>query len=125
MCLFLFAITHVPRTHLAPPQAPSHAKVWPMSISRTISTAACALVTAALSGCGVIAAYPLTSASLGVWGVTGKSPTDHAISEVSGKDCELMRSLSNRALCQPDPQAPVQVVDKTEMRRAAPIIAQQ
>jgi hypothetical protein len=85
--------------------------------------AICALASSLLSGCGVIAAYPLTSASLGVWGATGKTPTDHVISEANGQDCGLMRSLANEPLCTPTTQGPVQLVDRSSTRQAAPVIA--
>ena len=81
-----------------------------------------ALASSLLSGCGVMAAYPLTSASLGVWGATGKTPTDHVISQANGQDCSLMRSLTNEPICTPTTQGPVQQIDRSSTRQVAPVI---
>ncbi|UFS56420.1 hypothetical protein LN050_00530 [Comamonadaceae bacterium M7527] len=81
-----------------------------------------ALASNLLSGCGAIAAYPLTAASLGVWGATGKTPTDHVISQANGQDCSLMRSMANEPLCTPSTQGPVQLVDRSSTRQAATVI---
>jgi len=55
-----------------------------------------------LSGCAVVADYPLTAVSLGVWGVTGKSPADHALSYATSKDCNTLNILKNKGVCQQD-----------------------
>ena len=47
-----------------------------------------------LSGCAMVVQYPLTSASAGVWGATGKGPTDHAVSNATGQDCDFTRMRS-------------------------------
>jgi hypothetical protein len=97
-----------------------------MTNSRIAATQLCLglalLMATLLSGCGVIASYPLTSASLGVWGTTGKTPTDHLISEANGQDCELIRGLIKQPLCTPTQLGPVQIVDKTTTRLNAPVV---
>lgn len=52
-----------------------------------------------LSGCGALWATPVTVASLAVWGTTGKTPSDHAVSEVAGQDCSLFRALGSQDIC--------------------------
>lgn len=54
-----------------------------------------------LSGCAFVAQYPLTSLSTGVWGTTGKSPTDHALSNVTNSDCVSTRMVEEKEICQP------------------------
>jgi ABC-type uncharacterized transport system auxiliary subunit len=66
-----------------------------------------------LSGCALALSYPLTSASLGVWGATGKSPSDHAMSYVTDQDCESLRLLNSENICQKVNTKPVEVVDKS------------
>jgi hypothetical protein len=75
-----------------------------------------------VSGCAAIATYPITLTSLGVWGTTGKTPTDHLISEANGQDCELIRGLIKQPLCTPTQPGPVQIVDKTTTRLNAPVV---
>ncbi len=53
-----------------------------------------------LSGCVAVADYPLTAISLGVWGVTGKSPADHALSYVTDEDCNTLNIIKNKGVCQ-------------------------
>ncbi|HVO17156.1 MAG TPA: hypothetical protein VMV26_18185, partial [Alphaproteobacteria bacterium] len=60
----------------------------------------------ALGGCAVVAIPPaVTIASYAVDGVsyiaTGKSVTDHAISEVAGEDCVLIRAAVLENPCRP------------------------
>lgn len=66
-----------------------------------------------LSGCALALEYPLTSAGLGVWGVTGKSPTDHAVSYVTDQDCDTLRLLSSQEMCKSTRTQPVEVVDRS------------
>jgi len=66
-----------------------------------------------LSGCALALEYPLTSAGLGVWGVTGKSPTDHAVSYVTDQDCDTLRLLSSQEMCKSTRTKPVEVVDRS------------
>jgi hypothetical protein len=64
------------------------------------------LLTLILNGCAVVAQYPSTIVSTAIWGTTGKSTTDHAISFVTGKDCVTMRILSkyeNEYICEEYP----------------------
>lgn len=42
----------------------------------------------------------LTAAGVGVWGVTGKSPTDHTLSYITDKDCQTMRIVTDDRVCQ-------------------------
>ena len=53
-----------------------------------------------LQGCAVVAEYPVTSASLAVWGVTGKGPADHALSAVAERDCATLRIIDGKKICQ-------------------------
>jgi len=68
-----------------------------------------------VGGCALILEYPVTSASVGVWGATGKGPADHAISNVAGQDCEVIRVVNTEPVCRE--QAPLTV----EERRFRPI----
>ena len=52
-----------------------------------------------LSGCGALLTAPATVASLAVWGTTGKTPSDHAVSGMAGQDCSLFRALDSRNVC--------------------------
>ena len=52
-----------------------------------------------LSGCGALLTAPATVASLAVWGSTGKTPSDHAVSGVAGQDCSLFRALDSKSVC--------------------------
>ena len=57
-----------------------------------------------LTGC--VAPPALTAASLAVdvvsYVVTGKSPTDHAVSAMVHEDCALLRPVKGEPLCDPD-----------------------
>jgi hypothetical protein len=53
-----------------------------------------------LSGCALVAAYPVTAASVGTAVTTGKSLTDHAASEGTGHDCSVMRVFEGKAVCE-------------------------
>ena len=55
------------------------------------------MVSVVLTGCSTIVQYPVTSASMAVWGTTGKTTTDHALSFVTGKDCVTLRIFSKYA----------------------------
>ena len=55
------------------------------------------MVFVVLTGCSTIVQYPVTSASMAVWGTTGKTTTDHALSFVTGKDCVTLRIFSKYA----------------------------
>lgn len=62
-----------------------------------------------LQSCSLVAQYPVTSASTGVWATTGKGPADHALSKASGKDCELVRVVGDDSVCLPrKPLPPVE-----------------
>lgn len=61
-----------------------------------------------LCGCGLLVQYPLSSISAGVWVATGKGPTDHALSGTTQKDCELMRVMSGKQVCQEKLQPPIE-----------------
>ena len=62
-----------------------------------------------LQSCSLVVQYPVTSTSTGVWATTGKGPTDHALSKVSGKDCELVRVFGDGSICIPrEPLPPVE-----------------
>lgn len=55
------------------------------------------MVSVVITGCSTIVQYPVTSASMAVWGTTGKTTTDHALSFVTGKDCVTLRIFSKYA----------------------------
>ena len=55
------------------------------------------MVFVVLTGCSTIVQYPVTRASMAVWGTTGKTTTDHALSFVTGKDCVTLRIFSKYA----------------------------
>ena len=63
-----------------------------------------------VGGCTWLAQYPVTSASAGMWGVTGKGPTDHAMSSATGQDCDLTRVIDLQPVCQE--RAPVGVEER-------------
>lgn len=70
-----------------------------------MKTLLCVLVIS-LTGCSTIAQYPVTAAGAVVWGTTGKSTTDHALSFVTGKDCMMTRVFSkytNEYICEERP----------------------
>jgi len=54
------------------------------------------MVTVSLVGC----AAPFTAASVGVWGTTGKGPSDHALSYATDSDCITARILTDDKICQ-------------------------
>jgi hypothetical protein len=80
-----------------------------------------ALAAISLSGCAMVAAYPVTAASVGTTVATGKSPTDHAVSESAGKDCSMMRVFEGKPVCEkrlrPD-EVPVE--DLTRQKKLVP-----
>ena len=49
-----------------------------------------------LVGC----AAPYTVAGAGVWGITGKGPSDHALSYATDSDCVSTRILTDDKVCQ-------------------------
>ncbi len=53
-----------------------------------------------LTGCAMVAAYPLTAASVGTTVTTGKSLTDHAASEGTGHDCSVTRVFDGKPVCE-------------------------
>lgn len=57
-------------------------------------------VSSQMTGCALIVAYPMTSASIATTAATGKSPTDHVISESTDKDCSLLRVLVGNPVCE-------------------------
>ena len=57
-------------------------------------------VSSQMMGCALVATYPMTSASIATTAATGKSPTDHAISETIDKDCSLFRVLVGNPICE-------------------------
>jgi len=57
-----------------------------------------------LSACAMVAAYPLTAASVGTTVTTGKSLTDHAASEGTGHDCSVMRVFEGKNVCEKTPK---------------------
>src|SRR5215470_10860729 len=75
-----------------------------------------ALMPALLSGCALPPAVMIASyAADGVsYVATGKSVSDHGISEVTGRDCALLRVIRGRPICEDKPAeradpAPVEV----------------
>ena len=78
-------------------------------------------VSSQMMGCALVATYPLTSASLATTAATGKSPTDHAISESVDKDCSLLKVLDGNPICEKrlkPHEVPVQ--DYTRQQRLVP-----
>jgi hypothetical protein len=65
-----------------------------------------------LTGCAVVAEYPVTSASMAVMAATGKGPADHALSHVAGQDCATLRVIENERICHEHTVA--EVVDLTK-----------
>ena len=63
------------------------------------------LMPALLSGCGLPPAVMIASyAADGVsYIATGKSVSDHGISEVTGRDCALWRVIKGKSICQDEP----------------------
>jgi hypothetical protein len=58
------------------------------------------MVLSQLSGCAMVAAYPVTAVSVGSAATTGKSLTDHAASESTGHDCSVMRVFDGQPACE-------------------------
>src|SRR5262249_18559296 len=88
-----------------------------------------AVVPALLSGCGLPPAVMIASyAADGVsYVATGKSVTDHGISEVTGRDCALLRIIRGRPICADQPTeradpAPVELGQQATLPpRAEPV----
>jgi hypothetical protein len=80
------------------------------------------ILTALLHGCAAVVAYPITAASVGTTVATGRSPTDHALSETTDQDCSLTRVLDGQAICEkrlkPE-EIPVQ--DKTRKKKVVEV----
>lgn len=75
-----------------------------------------------MTGCAMIAAYPMTAASLATTAATGKSPTDHAISESVDKDCSLLKVLDGNPICERRLKPhEVPVKDNTRQQRLVPV----
>jgi hypothetical protein len=66
-----------------------------------------------LSGCALVLEYPMTSASVGLWGTTGKGPTDHAVSYALNEDCETLRAINSEPICKKNNGVAPEVVDKS------------
>jgi hypothetical protein len=74
-----------------------------------------------MMGCAMIAAYPMTAASLATTAATGKSPTDHAISESVDKDCSLLKVLDGIPICEKRLKPhEVPIKDNTRQQRLVP-----
>lgn len=59
-----------------------------------------------LTGCSTIAQYPVTAAGAVIWGTTGKTTSDHALSYATGMDCKMTRVFSkykNEYICEDNP----------------------
>jgi len=69
------------------------------------------LLLVVLNGCSTVAQYPTTIVSTAIWGTTGKTTTDHALSFITGKDCVTLRIFSkytNEYICEElPPEQPV------------------
>ncbi len=75
-----------------------------------------------LSGCALVAAYPVTAASVATTTATGKSPTDHAISESADQDCSIGKILDGQPICErrlKPKEIPVQ--DYSRKQRVVPV----
>ena len=66
-----------------------------------------------IGGCALILEYPITTVSLGIWGTTGKSPTDHAVSYAIDEDCQTLRAINAEPICKKNNAPLVEVVDKS------------
>ncbi len=66
-----------------------------------------------LHGCALVLEYPITSASVGVWGTTGKGPADHAVSYALNEDCETLRAINSEPICKKTSNVTPDVVDKS------------
>jgi hypothetical protein len=63
----------------------------------------------------------MTAISLASTATTGKSPTDHAISETVDKDCSLLKVFNGNPICEKrlkPHEVPIQ--DKTRQQRLVP-----
>ena len=82
------------------------------------------LVPALLGGCGLPPAVMIASyAADGVsYLATGKSVSDHGISEVAGRDCAVWRVIRGRAICKDEPTERVDPapVDEGQQATLAP-----
>lgn len=78
---------------------------------RRLITLAVVAIAVPLSGCGALLTAPATVASLAVWGTTGKTPSDHAVSGVAGQDCSLFRALDSQSVCTSAPTKRAEIVN--------------
>ena len=69
------------------------------STFRQLITLTVVAIAVPLSGCGALLTAPATIAGLAVWGTTGKTPSDHAVSGIAGQDCSLFRALDSQSVC--------------------------
>lgn len=53
-----------------------------------------------LTGCAPLAISPLMVGSVATEVTTGKSPTEHAVSESTNKDCKFTRILEGKNVCE-------------------------
>lgn len=53
-----------------------------------------------ISACALVAAYPVTAASVATTTTTGKSPTDHVISESSDQECSVTKIFDGQPICE-------------------------
>jgi len=74
-----------------------------------------------LTGCAVVAEYPVTTASVAVLAATGKGPTDHTLSHVAERDCSTLRVLDNEKICKDYVLA--DVVDRTSTEYKTTMVA--
>lgn len=85
-----------------------------MQSKKLIQLAFFAVILSLIGGCGLILEYPITSASVGVWGTTGKGPADHAVSYALNEDCETLRAVNSEAICKKtEPMPRVEVIEKS------------
>jgi hypothetical protein len=68
---------------------------------------------AALCGCSTPAIVAVSSVGAGVEFTTGRSPVDHALSYGTDKDCQTLRVIDSKSICQ-DKVKPLTSVDQTE-----------
>ena len=81
------------------------------------------LVPLLLTGCALVLEYPLTMTSMSVWGVTGKTPTDHAVSNLAGQDCKLDRVVDDEQVCKDFEPKNIEVIDKSHRNHEKVLIA--
>ena len=78
-------------------------------------------VSSQMTGCALVATYPMTAASIATTASTGKSPTDHAISESIDQDCSLFRVLEGNPICEKRLKPhEVPIKDNTRQQRLVP-----